>query len=522
MLDLLFNNSLVYDGSGAAPEKRSVGVLNGKIVLDAAPDTAAKETVDGSGLALSPGFIDVHSHSDLYIAREPLRGSRLKQGITTEVGGNCGSCSFPFIPNSPDETVREVYNSTYYRDFETYRRFGNMIPLGANQYTLAGHNRIRSQVMGAANRPATDSELEKMKEMVRLAMEQGAVGLSTGLVYSPGCFTPEEELVELLKVVAEYDGIYASHIRNEADYVEEGLDEAIRLAEKAGLPLQISHLKAMFPQNWNKMSRLLEKIDKARDRGLDITFDVYPYTACSTTSASALPPSFLQMGYAGYIPYLQTKEGLRDLKEKILHPTEFFENPVKALGGDGILITVAPETPEAVGKTLGEYAEMRGLDLIEGFAELIWRNKAAAMDVRFLMNEDNLIEALRSPLCMIGTDGLFRGFERMSHPRALASFPRFLGRYVREKGLMPMEEAIRRITGAAAEHFRIKTKGYIREGYDADLVLFDPETIIDNATYREPLLPNTGIAAVYVGGKPAVKKNELTGIANARICRYKE
>jgi len=377
-------------------------------------------------------------------------------------------------------------------------------------------------VIGTANRPAMPEELETMKKLLRQAMEQGAMGLSTGFAYIPGMFAQEDEIVQLLKVVAEYGGIYTTHIRSESNYVEESVDESIRQAEAAGVPLQISHLKAMYPKNWHKMDSLLEKISLAHARGMDIAFDIYPYNACSTYTASCLPPSIQAMGYDRYAAFLKTKEGIQMAKEKILHPTEAFENPLLALRGEKILITKAPETPEAVGKTIREYADLYGLDDIEACIELILRNKAAVFDVRFAMSEDNLEGAIRHPLCLIGTDGLYYGYESSSHPRAFGTFPRYLGRYVRGKAILPFEEGVHRITGAAAERFGIKKKGFIREGYDADLVLMDPETILDGSSYASPLLPNSGIETEYVAGKAAVRKNELTGAANGRVCRHHE
>ena len=519
MLDQLIRGAMVYDGSGALPEKRDVGILNGKLVLNGLSGAGAKEITDAEGLALSPGFIDSHSHSDLRFARDPLLGCKLRQGITTEITGCCGSCAFPTLSGSPEEKIQKTYNNTFFRDFETMYSYGKTAPLGTNLYATAGHGRLRSQVIGPANRPAAPGELETMKQLLRQAMEQGAMGLSTGFAYTPGMFAPEDEIVQLLKIVSEYGGIYTTHIRSESDYVEESVDEAIRQAEAAGVALQISHLKAMYPKNWHKMDSLLERISRARERGMDIAFDVYPYSACSTYTASCLPPSVQAMGYDAYSSFLRTKEGIGITKEKILHPTEVFENPLLALGGEKILITKAPETPEAIGKTIREYGELYGLDDIEACIDLILRNKAAVFDVRFAMSEENLTEAIRHPLCLVGTDGLYYGYESSSHPRAFGTFPRYLGRYVRDEALLSPEEGIHRITGAAAERFGLQNKGFIREGFDADLVLFDPQTILDGSTYANPLTPNRGIETVYVAGKAAVRKNELTGAANGKICR---
>ena len=522
MLDHLIRNAAVYDVSGAPPEKRDVGILNGKLVLEGLPGAEAKEMTDAKGLALSPGFIDSHSHSDHRFTRDPLLGCKLRQGITTEITGCCGSSAFPALSKNPEEKVQKTYTNTSFRDFETMFSYGNTAPVGTNLYATAGHGRLRSQVIGPANRPATPDELETMKDLLRQAMEQGAMGLSTGLAYTPGMFAPEDEIVQLLKVVAEYGGIYTTHIRSESDFVEESVDEAIRQAEAAGVSLQISHLKAMYPKNWHKMDKLLERITRARAGGMDIAFDIYPYNACSTYTASCLPPSVQAMGYDAYAPFLKTKEGIEITKEKILHPTEVFENPLLALGGEKILIVKAQETPEAIGKTIREYGDLYGLDDIEACIDLILRNKAAVFDVRFAMREDNLTEAIRHPLCLVGTDGVYSGYESSTHPRAIGTFPRYLGRYVRDKALLPFEEGIHRITGAAAERFGLRNKGFIREGFDADLVLFDPETILDGATYSNPLAPNQGIETVYVGGKAAVRKNELTGVTNGKICRFHE
>ena len=525
MLDILIKNGTVYDGSGERGVKRDIGVKDGKIVIsDAASNVDAKEIVDAEGLAVSPGFIDAHTHADEQIYGEPSRASKLLQGNTTEIAGQCSFSRAPYLPDAPfdsEETRLRIALEPTYPSYSEYREDMESRKYGTNLLSFVGHRSIRSSVLGMENRPATSKELDRMKGLLAECMESGAPGMSTGLVYAPSCFAPEEELVELLRVVAKYGGMYTTHIRGEADTVEEALEEALRIGNKAGVPVNISHLKAMFPQNYHKVDLMLEMIDKAVSGGQDVTFDAYPYDATSSPSTSALPPSFLAEGITAVSDFLGTKEGVAALREAVTHQTEVWENPIKNIGAENFIITKAHATPEALGKRVSEYASMKGFDEIEAFADLYHRNRCDLTDVRFNMLEENIEKIYRHPLCLVGSDGLYTGGGELAHPRAFATFPRYLGRFVREKKILPLAEGIRRITGQASDRYRLEGRGYIREGYVADITVFDPETVIDQATYEDPFLPNIGINCVIVNGDVRVRSGKLTGNENGKFLAWR-
>ncbi|MBR6917600.1 MAG: amidohydrolase family protein, partial [Clostridia bacterium] len=369
MLDILIKNGTVYDGTGKEGVRRDVGVADGKIVFpDQSALPAAKEVIDASSLAVAPGFIDVHTHADEQLCGEPSRKSKLLQGGTTEIAGQCSFSRAPYLLDAPfdsEETRLRIALEPTYTSYAEYRDDMKMRKTGTNLMSFVGHRAIRASVLGMSDRPATPKELEKMRSLLEECMQSGAPGMSTGLVYAPSCYAAEEELVELLSVVGRFGGMYTTHIIGEADTVLDALAEAIRIAEKAEVPLNVSHLKAMFPQNYGKVDRMLEMIDDANARGGDVTFDAYPYDATSSPSTSALPPSFLANGIPAVTDFLGTKEGVEALREAVAHPTETWENPIGNIGGANFLITKAPATPEAVGKRVAEYAAMKGLDEIE-------------------------------------------------------------------------------------------------------------------------------------------------------------
>ncbi len=523
MLDILIKNGTVYDGSGAAGEVRDVGVLNGKIVFPEKGCAAgAKKEIDASGLAVSPGFIDVHTHADEQIYCEPSRKSKLLQGNTTEIAGQCSFSRAPYLEDAPfdsEETRLKITLSPTYPSFESYRKDMESRKIGTNLMSFVGHRSIRASVLGMQNRPATPDELDRMKGLLAECMESGAPGMSTGLVYAPSCYAPEEELVELLKVVGRCGGMYTTHIRGEADTVLDALAEALRIAERAEVPVNISHIKAMFPQNYHKMDEMLEMIDRANSRGMSVTTDAYPYDATSSPATSALPPSFLARGIPALSEFLGTKEGVEALRRAVTRQTEDWEKPIKNIGAKGFFIADAAVTKEAIGKRVSEYAEMKGLDEIEAFADLYSRNRCEMVDVRFNMLEENVEKAYRHPECLVGSDGLYNG-TGLAHPRAFATFPRYLGRFIREKKVLPLAEGISRITGRAALRYRIKERGFIREGYAADITIFDPERIIERATYENPFLPNEGIRCVIVNGQVRAFEGSLTGEENGTFLTW--
>ncbi len=526
MLDLLIQNGTVYDGTGKAGVRRNIGVQDGKIVSVGGGELPeAREVMNAEGLAVSPGFIDCHTHSDAQIfLGDARRTAKLLQGNTTEIAGQCGSSRAPFLPDAPfdsPETRRVLAASTVFPSYRDFKDAVGKLDIGTNQLCFFGHKAIRSSILGMETRPATPNELDRMKALVDECMEEGAPGMSTGLVYAPSCYSTEEELVELLKEVGKYGGMYTTHIRGEGDTVLDAIAEAIRIGEKAGVPVNISHFKCMFPQNYDKADRMLEMVDEANARGVSVSMDAYPYTATSAGSTSALPPSFLSMGIPALSEWMGTKEGVAALREAVEHPTEVWENPIRNIGAKNFLITRASVTMEAVGKRVSEYAEMKGLDEIEAFADLFHRNRCDMTDIRFTMKEENLEKIYRHPCCLVGSDGLYAGGTMLAHPRAFATFPRYLGRYVREKKVLPLEEAIHRLTGQAAERYRLKDRGFIRDGYVADITVFDPDTVMDHATYENPFLLNTGIRRVLVAGRTRVLEGQPVGVENGVLLSWK-
>ena len=524
MLDLLIINGTVYDGTGADGTRRDVGVLDGKIVFpEMSRPPEARQVIDASELAVSPGFIDVHTHADEQIYGEPSRKSKLLQGNTTEIAGQCSFSRAPYLDDAPfdsEETRLKIALSPTFRSWAEYKEDMASRRIGTNLLSFVGHRSVRASAMGMADRAPAPRELDLMKSLVAECMEEGAPGLSTGLVYAPSCYGTEDELVELLKVVGRYGGMYTTHVRGEADTVTEALSEALRIAERAEVPVNISHIKAMFPQNYQKMDEMLEMIDRANSRGMSVTTDAYPYDATSSPATSALPPSFLAKGIPALSDFLGTKEGVDALRRAVTHPTEIWENPIANIGARNFIIADAAVTKEAMGKRVSEYAEMKGLDDIEAFADLYSRNRCAMTDVRFNMLEENVEKAYRHPTCLVGSDGLYNG-SGLAHPRAFATFPRYLGRFIREKKVLTLAEGIHRLTGKAAERYRLKDRGLIKEGYVADITVFDPETVCDTATYSDPFAPNAGIRYVIVGGKLRAHDGELVGEENGTFLSWK-
>lgn len=519
MLDLLIENVEVFDGTGTDPVIRNVGVRNGKIVFLSTKNAEAVTVMDGAGLSLAPGFIDSHSHADSQVYQNPSRWEKLKQGVTTEIGGLCGWSPAPFSADAPAayiEYIRTANPVSHYATFGEAMDALQTMQFGCHQANFVGHHSLRGSVVGMENRPASAKEIDRMCALTEEAMQSGAFGFSSGLVYAPGVYCTSEELNAIAKVVGRYGGKYSTHIRDEGDHLMESVEEAIRVGAEGGIPVNISHMKAMFPENYSKLDTVLEKIDKENAQGAHITFDVYPYEACSATILSTLPPSYLSHGMDWLMEHLEGEENIAALRKAIYEPTETWENPVARIGIKNLLIAHAEKTPDLIGMRISEYAQKKGLDDIAAYAEVIRRNEGKVQDIRFSMSEENIGKLYSHPMCMVGSDGLYKGLPTKAHVRSFATFTKYLGYYIREKKVLPFAEGIRRMTGMPADEYGLKNKGYIKEGYDADLVLFDKNTIGATATYTDPYLPNTGICTVFSCGKAVVVDNELTGVMAGR------
>ena len=497
----LIKNTLVYDGTGTQPffsdvliEEDKISKIQRDINLDAC------EIVEGQGMVLAPGFVNVHSHSDLEVFKNKSMLHVIRQGITTELVGQDGSSVAPVT----DEIVAKLADNMaplagvldreyWWRSFGEYLDEVKKANSAVRIESLIGHGTIRMCAMGNDNRKPKNSELQIMKELVAKSMEEGGKGLSLGLIYPPGSYADTEELIEICKVVAEYDGIVMVHMRNEQDKILESLDEMIRVVKESKVRLHISHLKVLGPAYWGKVREALNKIEEINKEGLEINFDQYPYDA-SCTGLKVIVPTW---AYEGGEKVFQERLNDKDEYEKVL---SVVNNNIKKRGGaDKILIATVrtKENSWMSGKDLDFLAKKIGLPPGEAALDLLKKEGPSVVAVYFAINSDDVAYIMKSPLQVFCTDGIIGSHP---HPRTYGSFPRVLGKYVRELNIMRLEEAIRKMTMEPARRLRLWDRGIIREGMSADLVLFDPKTIIDKNSYLEPKVYPEGIKAVWILG----------------------
>jgi N-acyl-D-amino-acid deacylase len=524
--DLVLRNALLFDGLGSEPVEGDVAVAGGRIVAIGRAGTLGRgtSTVDLSGLALAPGFIDIHSHTDLSLLVNHRAESKIRQGVTTEVTGQDGSSIGPWT-DERFESVRDDYRNRHgveidFRDLDGFfRRLERERP-STNVASMVGQGTVRGFVVGADDRPATEAEIARMQELVRAALAAGACGMSTGLEYTPGGFASPQELAALAGALAGSGLPYASHMRNEDERLFGAVEEAITIASRAGVPVQISHLKAQGERNWWKAEPVIRTILEARSSGLDVAFDVYPYVAYSTGLANLFPLSMRDGGDSAFLARLRDPEtraiGERAVREKVADLGSWDSVQVTSTGSD--------ELAWARGRRLGQLASERGEDPFDLLLHLVIEDRNRAGMVGFGMSEENVEMQLAEPLSIVCSDGgSFAPYGPLStgspHPRAYGAFPRVLGHYVRERGILPLPEAIRKMTSAPARRLGFTGRGELAVGANADLVAFDPDTVADRATFEEPHQYPVGIPHVIVNGAFVVRDGEHTEARAGRVVR---
>ena len=518
MYDLIIRTASIIDGTGNPAFVGDVGIIGERIAgLGAHLEGETHSEIDASGWVIAPGFIDAHTHDDLMVLRRAVAPPKVHQGITTLVIGNCGFGMAPMVP-AYGEAMKMASAAVLGEDdqpwnwptmgafLETLRSMA----LGQNVRALLGHNALRVAVMGFEPRAATAQELATQEALVAEAMQAGAVGMSLGLMYTPGMYTPSPELIRLARVVARYSGVVTSHMRGEGDHLLDSLDEMLTLAEQAEVAVHISHLKVTGRTNWGSISNALERIENARARGLSITADMYPYTAGSTTMTQLMPPWALEGGMKHMLKRLHDPAVQRQITQDFINGIPGWENQVGALGWERIsLSSMQREEHRALeGLNMVEAAEKLGLSPVEAFFHLMLTEKGQITIIVFSMDERDVDAAIQAPFTMLGSDGL-PILSGRPHPRLYGTFPRFIRRYVRELKSLKLEQAISKITMFPAARFGIAERGVIAPGKVADLVIFDPEQICDLATYLDPQVYPEGILAVIISGKPVVLRGQL-------------
>ena len=525
MLDLVIRGGKIIDGTGAPAYDGEVCIRGERIAYlgDRHGEPAAR-VLDVDGLSIAPGFIDVHSHYDGLLLSPKADASAVGQGITSLVVGNCGFTLAPLNANHRDLLISQASAivggdevSWAWQTFGDYLRALEAAKPPVNVGALVGHNAVRVAAMGFEMRPAHADELDRMRDYVAEAMQSGALGLSTGLVYPPGTFAGTDEVVALARVVRQYGGVYTSHIRNEANRLVEAVEEAIHIGSEAQVPVQISHCKAAGSTNWGKGAALVRTIREARARGQDVSGDQYPYTAGSTMLSTLLPPWAHEGGVPDTIGRLRSEEMRARMRDHIEHGFGDWWNPAANTTWDKILIASSPRATETEGKTIAQLAQARGQDPLTTVFDILERTQCQVLMVIFLMNEDDVRTIMRDEHIMVGTDALATGSK--PHPRAYGTYPRILGKYVREERVLAAPEAVRKMTSMPARKFGLVDRGQIRPGAYADLVIFDPSSVRDTATYDSPLQLPRGMPYVLVNGAFGVEDGRVTGTRSGKVLR---
>jgi N-acyl-D-amino-acid deacylase len=526
MLDILIKNGFVVDGTGKPAFKADVGIAEGRITIVAEGiEQEAKRTIQAQGLHLAPGFIDPHTHSDLTLLADPRAESKIRQGVTTEVIGNCGGSPAPLLGAAVEETLAEAKHvgvDITWTSMAEYLEHLRSPGTAVNVMPLVGHNTVRGSVLGFDDVQPTTEQQAEMERLVAEAMEQGARGLSTGLFYPPGFYAHTEEVIGLARVAARCGGIYASHIRNESDRLLEAIAEAIEIAEQAEIRVEVAHLKLSGYQNWKGADRLLASLEDARSRGVRVGCDQYPYAASATWLAAILP-YWAQTGGAKAVA-----ERLSDPEVRALLRKDWEENRAEWEDRGGmrdwtdLLITDCDPRPDVQGKNIAEIADAEGKDPLEAAFDLIVVSDGQVECVCFGQLEDNVRVLMRHPLVVVGSDGSALAphgvlGQRKPHPRSYGTFPRVLGRYVRGEKVLSVEGAVKKMTSITAKRFGLSDRGVIREDAWADLVLFDPQTVADRATFTDPHQYPVGIPCVIVNGVVVIDQGQHTGALPGQV-----
>lgn len=511
MYDLILKGGLVVDGTRKAPYTANVCVKDGKIAKITNEAAEATEILDVTGLAVSPGFIDPHSHSDDFHMRGYSVESQLVQGVTTEIMGNCGTCVMPALEEtfeSVDSWLKAQGRLGTFLSVKDYAEAGNAKGSCINYGALLGHSNLRVAVMGYVNRDPNPEEMEQLKALLEQEMQRGAFGMSLGLIYPPSAFSAREELVELAKVIAKYDGILAVHMRNEGPRLFEAVDEMIDIAEKSGVHIEISHLKLMGTPQWGRSPELIAKLEDARARGLNITCDQYPFTASSTALSALVPHWAHEGGKAEMVKRLQNDDGsiLADMQKEMDNRG----------GSDAVLVVSTRKFPHWQGKTLTQLGEEFGLSPIEAAKKVLIDCGGSANCVYFSMNEADMLRIMEQFFVCVGSDGGSISHDPaittyVPHPRYYSAFVRFF-QTVREHNLMPLEDAVYKVTALPAAILGIKDRGILAEGKVADIAVFDPATIGSKANFLESRVRPDGVHHVIVNGKIALLNGVNTGI----------
>jgi N-acyl-D-amino-acid deacylase len=527
--DLILRNGTIYDGSGKAPFHGDVAIDGDRIVaIGRLKSARGKTEVDARGLAVAPGFINMLSWAVVSLIYDGRSQSDIRQGVTLEVFGE-GSSMGPLNEKMKQDMLEEQGDIKYEIKWTSLGEYLDYIVargISPNVASFVGATTVRIYEIGYQDRPPTAAELERMRALVKQAMDEGALGVGSSLIYAPAFYARTDELVELCKVAAASGGMYISHMRSEGNKLLEAVDELTTIARQAHIPAEIYHLKAAGKPNWPKMDAVITKVNRARAEGLRITADMYTYQAGATGLNAAMPPWVQEGGLKAWIERLKDPAIRERVRREMSTPTDKWENLYLGAGPDGTLLVgfKSDALKPLTGKTLAEVAAMRGKSPEETAMDLVIEDGSRVDAIYFLMSEENIRKQIKLPWVSFGSDegslapeGPF--LKSNPHPRAYGNVARLLGHYVRDEKLIPLEEAIRRLTSLPATNLRIHHRGMLKPGYFADVVVFDPSKIQDHATYEKPHQYSTGVVHVFVNGTQVLKDGEHTGATPGRVVR---
>ncbi len=522
--DIVIKGARIIDGTGSQSYHSDIGISGDRIgMIGAIPYEKGRRVIKAEGMVASPGFVDIHSHSDYYILIDRRGESKIRQGVTSEIGGNCGYAAAPVCGEEFEErkrTYRDLYGlEADWKGLDDYFKRLEAGGLPLNFGLLIGHNTIRGSVMGARADSPTEPDMERMIEMVRSGMEDGAFGISTGLIYPPACFSGEEEIIRLCQLVKDMCGIFTIHMRSEGDLLTEAIEEAIRISSRTGIPLQISHLKTAGRENWAKIDKVFSIIEEARGRGIDVTADRYPYIAGNTLLSAVMPNWVMDGGKEKAITRIRDTGFRKRIEEELSkkRDTSSYERVV-------ISQVFRDSSKPYEGLSVAKASRIAGKDIYTFLFDLLIDEEMHTEAIFFSMDEENLKKVLAKSYVMVASDSAATGQDGplskgRPHPRGFGTFPRVISRYVREERVLDLETAIKKMTYDPCRKFGIRDRGIIKIGSYADLVLFDPDRIKDIASYDDPKQFPEGIAYVVINGEVAVEKGEITSGRAGRILR---